>query len=166
MMNLMDKHPEFPPDTFVAPNASVVGKVIANFKCTVGYGAVVRGDHAPVRMGSHVHVGDRAVVLTAKAVEGHSDAATRIGDYVVIGAGAVLQACTVEARVRVGAGARVMEGALLESYCALAPGAVVHPGRRIPSGEVRARMRVLLRGGVCVVVGAVCAGSLARADVF
>lgn len=54
----------------------------------------------------------------------------------VVGPGAVLQSCTVESRAKVGAGAVVMEGALVEEFGVVADGAVIHPGRRVPKGEV------------------------------
>lgn len=76
------------------------------------------------------------MVHTAKTVEGQVAATCRIGDYVVVGPGAVLQSCTIENRAKVGAGAVVMEGALVEEFGVVADGAVVHPGRRVPKGEV------------------------------
>lgn len=136
IMNLYNKHPWTSPDVFVAPNASVIGHVDINVKSSVWYGAVVRGDMAPVDIGAYTSVGDRAVITTSKSVEGKTDAATRIGDYVEIGPGALLQSCTVLSRAKIGAGAIVMEGALVEENAVVDDGAVVHPGRRIPKGQL------------------------------
>ena len=44
IMNLYDKHPVVSPDAFVAPNATVVGRVDVNKCSSVWYGAVVRGE--------------------------------------------------------------------------------------------------------------------------
>lgn len=52
------------------------------------------------------------------------------------GPGAVLNSCTVEDQARIGAGATIMEGAVVESMAVVADGAVVHPGRRVPKGQV------------------------------
>jgi hypothetical protein len=49
---------------------------------------------------------------------------------------AVLRACRVEPKVIVGARSVVCEGAILEHESILAPGSVVPPARRIPSGEL------------------------------
>lgn len=133
--NLFDKHPWMSPDVYVAPNATVIGSVDINMSSSVMYGAVVRGDFNKVDIGAYTSIGDRAVVCTNPTVEGMPNADVRIGDHVSIGAGAVLQSCTVERCVKVGAGSVVMEGALLEEYSELAPNSVVHPGRRIPKGE-------------------------------
>jgi gamma-carbonic anhydrase len=121
---------------FVAPNASVVGRVDINQHSSVWYGAVVRGDLNDVSIGAYSAIQDRAVVHTTKSVEGHVSAGTSIGNYVTVGPGALLQSCTVEDYAVIGAGAVVMEGALVEEHAIVAPGAVVHPGRRVPGGQV------------------------------
>ena len=81
---------------FVAPNATVVGKVDINQSSSVWYGAVVRGDLNDVDIGAFTAIQDRAVVHTTKSVEGHVSAGTTIGNYVIVGPGAQLQSCTVE----------------------------------------------------------------------
>jgi carbonic anhydrase/acetyltransferase-like protein (isoleucine patch superfamily) len=48
----------------------------------------------------------------------------------------MLQSCKVDDNVRIGAGAVIMDGAIVEEYSEVAEGAVVHGGRRIPSGQV------------------------------
>lgn len=89
-----------------------------------------------VEIGGYSNVQDRAVIHTSKTVEGKVAAVCKIGDYVTIGPGAVLQSCIVESHVKIGAGAVVMEGALVEEFSYVADGSVVHPGRRIPHGQV------------------------------
>ena len=48
----------------------------------------------------------------------------------------MLQSCTIHDFASVGAGAIIMEGALVEQYARVEEGAVVHPGRRIPEGQL------------------------------
>lgn len=52
------------------------------------------------------------------------------------GPGCVLQSCIIQRGAKIGAGAVIMEGALVEEFAEVAPGSVVHPGRRIPKGQV------------------------------
>ena len=106
--------PTVPNDAFVAPSATVIGDVSMGPRSAVMYGAVVRGDLAPVSLGAGAVVGARAVLHAAKAVEGHVAPAVRVGAGAIVGPGAVLHACTVEAGASVGAGAHVGEGALVE----------------------------------------------------
>jgi len=134
--NLFGRHPAVEADVFVAPSATVVGRVVLQARSSVGYGAVVRGDNADVHVGRCSHVGDRAVLSTAAAVEGHVEPALTVGNHVVIGAGALLQSCTVEDGAAIGAGAVALEGSLVERAGQLAPGAVLHSGRRVPAGQL------------------------------
>ena len=80
------RHPVVATDAFVAPNATVVGRVAVNAQSSVWYGAVVRGDLNTVTIGRYSAIQDRAVVHTAASVEGHVEANTVVGDYVIIGA--------------------------------------------------------------------------------
>jgi carbonic anhydrase/acetyltransferase-like protein (isoleucine patch superfamily) len=73
-------------DAFVAPNASVIGRVAIGTKSSVWYGAVIRGDLNDVKIGRYSAVRERAVITTTKSVEGHVDAVCSIGDHVLIGA--------------------------------------------------------------------------------
>ena len=43
LMNLFDKRPNVAVDSFVAPNASVVGDVVLSTSSSVWYGAILRG---------------------------------------------------------------------------------------------------------------------------
>lgn len=136
VMNLYEKHPWVQNGVFVAPNATVVGRVDIQAYSSVWYGAVIRGDNNEVDIGMYTSVGDRAVITTARSTEGHVVAGVSIGSYVTIGPGALLQSCTIEDSAVIGAGAVIMEGALVEKGAIVAEGAVVHPGRRIPAGQV------------------------------
>lgn len=136
VMNLYDAHPSVSPDAFVAPNASVIGSVTVSRKASVWYGAVVRGDNNGIEVGAYTSIGDGAVVHTAKSTPGKPAAVTKIGSHVTIGPGAVIQSAVIEDHATIGAGAVVMEGALVEAYAVVADGAVVHPGRRVPHGQV------------------------------
>ena len=99
------RHPWADASVFIAPNASVIGRVDINQYSSVWYGAVVRGDLNDVTIGAYSSIGDRAVVHTTKSVEGHVSAGTTIGNYVTVGPGALLQSCTVEDYAVIGAGA-------------------------------------------------------------
>ena len=160
-MNLFQKFPETEPNVFVAPSASVVGRVQILDSSSVWYGAVVRGafraravgraasavcqrsgltrvaagDFNDVHIGAYTSVGTGAVIQSTPAADGHP-ATMRVGDHVTIGPGAVLQGCTIENDVAIGAGAVVMEGALVEAGAIVSAGAVVHPDQRVPAGQV------------------------------
>jgi carbonic anhydrase/acetyltransferase-like protein (isoleucine patch superfamily) len=132
----LSRFPVVENDVFVAPNASVVGRVTVGMQSSIWYGAVVRGDNSDVAIGRFTAIKDRAVISTSKSAEGHAEATVRIGDHVIVGTGAMLQSCVVEDCAEIGAGAIVLEGALVEKNAKVGEGAVVHPGRRIPAGQL------------------------------
>jgi len=135
-MNLFEKHPAVESDVFVAPNASVVGRVVFHSKSSVMYGAVIRGDQAEIVIGRNTSIGDRAVLSTSHAVEGHVEPDLHIGSDVVIGASSVLQSCTIEDGAIIGASSILLEGSLVEKAAQLLPGSVLHSGRRVPTGQL------------------------------
>lgn len=49
---------------------------------------------------------------------------------------AVIHACTLEDESQVGAGAQVLDSAVVKKHAALAPGAVLTPGKTVPSGQL------------------------------
>lgn len=73
---------------------------------------------------------------TRRRVPTGLNAATLIGPFVTIEPFSVLRSCRVDGKVLIGARSVVCEGAIIESESILAPGSVVPPARRIPSGEL------------------------------
>lgn len=130
------KRPMVAWDAWVAPNASVVGDVIAGDEVSIWYGAVVRGDCNQVKFGALVNVQEKTVINTVPSLESGFPSTVDIGDYVSIGAGSVLTSCTIGNNVEIGAGCVVCEGALLESKSKLAPGSVLGAYMRVPTGEL------------------------------
>lgn len=125
---LDDKRPVLGGGVFVAPNATVIGDVVVGAESSVWFGAVVRGDVYPVRIGARTNVQDNAVVhVTA------DKAATSIGDDVTIGHLALVHGCTIGDRCLVGMGSIVLDGAIVEDEAFVGAGALVPPRMRVPS---------------------------------
>eukprot|EP00904_Undaria_pinnatifida_P000658 jgi/Undpi1/10593/HiC_scaffold_29.g13043.m1 len=136
VMNLHEERGFTVSTTFVAPCASVVGNVrIIDHSC-VWYGAVVRGDKNAVKIGAHVHVGDKAVINTVGNVDTGFSSEVIIDSWVVVGPGAVLTSCMIGNRCRIGAGAVVAEGSVVDEGGQIAAGTVVPPGCLVPKNEL------------------------------
>ncbi|CAM9439477.1 unnamed protein product [Ectocarpus sp. 6 AP-2014] len=136
VMNLHEERGFTMSTTFVAPCASVVGNVrIIDHSC-VWYGAVIRGDKNKVKIGAHVHVGDKAVINTVGHVDTGFSAEVAIESWVVIEPGAVLTSCMIGNRCKIGAGAVVAEGSVMEEGGQIAAGTVVPPGCLVPRNEL------------------------------
>ena len=115
-------------DAFIAPNASIIGKVKLGPGSGVWYGAVVRGDKGQVTVGSNSSIQERAVVT--------AETPTTIGDNVVVGVGAQVAGATLQSNSLVGVGATVGTGAVVESGSVVAAGSVVAPKAKIPAGQL------------------------------
>jgi carbonic anhydrase/acetyltransferase-like protein (isoleucine patch superfamily) len=100
---------------------------------SIWYGATVRGDVNKVTIGDNTNIGDRTVVHVAKIQGDHP---TSIGDNVTIGPCALIHAATIHNDCMIGAGAQVMDGAVVESHSILAPGSMVTPKTTVKSGEL------------------------------
>lgn len=136
IMNLENKMPTIAHDSWIAPNATVIGDVEVGNDSSVWYGSVIRGDLNPIKIGFCTNIQDRTVIHTSSATTPGLTPGTSIGSHVTVGHSCTLYSCTIEHNVLVGMGSIVLDGALVESNAILAAGTVVPPGRRIPAGQM------------------------------
>ena len=125
-----DKVPRLAPACWVAPSATVIGDVVLEDDSSVWWGAVLRAEEERILVGMGSNVQDNAVL--------HVDPGypLTIGANVTIGHLAMVHGCILHDRAFVGLGAIVMDGCEIESDATLAAGAMLTPGKRIPSGQL------------------------------
>jgi carbonic anhydrase/acetyltransferase-like protein (isoleucine patch superfamily) len=114
-------------DVFVAETASIIGDVHLGDGASVWFGAVLRGDYFPIRVGARSNIQDNAVVhITA------GTAAATIGDDVTVGHGATIHGCTVRDRCLIGIGSIVLDGAVIGEDSFVGAGSLVTPDTIVP----------------------------------
>ena len=115
---------------FIAPGAIVLGDVTLGEDVGIWYHATVRGDRAPIVIGSRSNVQDNAVV--------HVDAnyPVTIGQNVTIGHGAIIHGCEIGDNSLIGMGAIVMNGARIGKNCIVGAGALVTQGTIVPDNSL------------------------------
>ena len=123
--------PTIDPTAFVAPGARVIGDVHLGAGASLWYNVVVRGDVNHIRIGARTNIQDGSVVHVSTNTH-----PTLIGEDVLIGHMAMVHGCILHDRAFVGFGAVVMDGCVIESDGMLAAGAMLTPGKRIPSGQL------------------------------
>lgn len=127
-------------DTFIAPNASVIGDVTNWDRSSVWYNAVVRADSTfPIEIGYCSSVGEGSVVCTLPAgstLKTGFPPETFIGHYVTVGAGCILKSCRIDDLVVIGDKCTILEGAIVENNTELESGTVVPAYGRIPKGQM------------------------------
>jgi len=123
---------------WIAPNATVIGRVDIGERSSIWYGAVVRGDVENISIGSRSNIQDRAVIhVTSGDPKAKRDSIpTIIGDNVTVESGAIIHACTLKNGCKVEFGAKVLDGATVGENSVIAAGSVVPPGKRIPPGQL------------------------------
>jgi carbonic anhydrase/acetyltransferase-like protein (isoleucine patch superfamily) len=124
-------YPQFGLRTWLAPNATVVGRVTTGHDCSIWFGAVVRGDVCAIHIGDEVNVQDGAV-LHGTFEKTHLE----IHDRASIGHNAIVHGCTVHEGALIGMGAVVMDRAVVGAGAVVAAGAVVLEGTQIGAGEL------------------------------
>ena len=112
---------------YIAPGASVIGRVSLGNQASVWPGTVLRGDVGSITIGARTNIQDLTVVHVSSGTHD-----TVVGDDVTVGHGCILHGCTIQSHVLVGMGAVVMDGAEIGAYSLIGAGALVTPGKRIP----------------------------------
>ena len=124
--------PEVPAEGrfWVAPTASVIGKVTLGEGVGIWFGAVLRGDNERIQVGRDTNVQELCVFHTDMGFP------LTIGAGCTIGHRAILHGCTLGDNVLVGMGAIVLNGARVGNDCLIAAGALIPEGREIPPGSL------------------------------
>ncbi|MTD16683.1 gamma carbonic anhydrase family protein [Nakamurella sp. YIM 132087] len=131
--------PAISDSAWIAPGATVIGRVTVGDRAGVLFGAVVRADRESIDIGPDCNLQDGVVV--------HADPGfpARLGRGVSVGHRAVLHGCTVDDRALIGMGAVVLNGAHIGAGAMVAAGAVVLEGTEIPPGSLAAGVPAKVR---------------------
>ncbi len=129
ILDYQGKKPLLHPDVYVAPGAMIIGDVEIGAESSVWFNTVIRGDVNPIRIGRATNIQDGSVLHVF-----HHEGPLTIGDYITIGHGAVLQACTLSHHILVGMNATVLDHAEIGPETIIAAGCLIPEGRRIPCG--------------------------------
>ena len=126
----LHQQPRFGQGVYIARGAVVVGDVALGDFSSVWYNAVLRGDINRIVVGHHTNIQDNAVLHLADELP------CLVGNWVTVGHGAIVHACTVGDETLVGMGACLLDGAVVGRQCLIGAKALVTPGTRIPDGSM------------------------------
>lgn len=135
ILPLGGKTPKIHDSAFIAPGAVIIGDVEIGAEASIWYNCVVRGDINAIRIGARTNVQDGSVIHV-ESDYGDGGHPAIIGDDVLIGHMAIVHGCTLLDRAFVGMGAIVMDGCVIEGDAMLAAGAMLTPGKRLPSRQL------------------------------
>lgn len=123
--------PQIGADTFLAPNATVIGDVVMGSECSVWFNTVVRGDVNSIRIGNRVNIQDGSVLHTL-----YKKSTITIGDDVSIGHNVTIHGATIHSLALIGMGSIVMDDAEVGSGAIVAAGSVVLSRTKIGPNEL------------------------------
>jgi carbonic anhydrase/acetyltransferase-like protein (isoleucine patch superfamily) len=111
---------------FIAPTAAVMGDVTIGPESSIWYGAVLRGDMAPIVIGSQTNLQDGTLVHVDEDVPCH------IGSRVGVGHRVILHGCIVEDDCLIGMGSVLLNKVRVGPGSVVAAGAVLPEGMQVP----------------------------------
>ncbi|WP_347554028.1 gamma carbonic anhydrase family protein [Robbsia sp. KACC 23696] len=124
---------------FVAPGATVIGRVVLGPGVSVWPGAVLRGDNDLIEIGEGSNIQDGAILHVDI---GHP---LRIGRGVTIGHQVMLHGCTIADNVLVGIQSVVLNDAVIHENSLIGAASLLTSGKHFPPG-------VMVRGSPAQVV--------------
>ena len=122
-----DTFPQVARSAWVAPGACVIGDVYLGEESSVWYGAVLRGDTEPIRIGARSNVQDGCIL--------HADPGypAVVGEGCVLGHNAVVHGCEIGNGCLIGMSATILNGAKVGEGSIVAAGALVPEGKDFPA---------------------------------
>lgn len=122
----VDAHPQ----SWVAPTATVIGRVRLEKNASVWFGAVIRGDNELITIGEGSNVQDGAILHTDEGFP------LTVGNDVTIGHQAMLHGCVIGDGSLIGIQAVVLNGAQVGANCLIGAKALVTEKMVIPDGSL------------------------------
>jgi carbonic anhydrase/acetyltransferase-like protein (isoleucine patch superfamily) len=122
--------PDIAEDSWVAPDANVIGNVRIEEGASVWFGCTIRGDNETIVIGKGSNVQENTVMHTDPGCP------LTIGEGCTIGHKAMLHGCTIGENSLIGMGATVLNGAKIGKNCLIGAGALVTEGKAIPDGSL------------------------------
>ncbi|CAM2972920.1 gamma carbonic anhydrase family protein [Skermania piniformis] len=129
-IRLGDDEPQVDESAWIAPTATLIGKVRIGPEVGIWYNAVLRAEMELITIGARSNIQDGCVL--------HVDPGfpLLLGTGVSVGHNAILHGCTVGDDVLIGMGATVLNGATIGAGSLIAANALIPQGAEIPPNSL------------------------------
>ena len=119
--------PELDPQSWIAPNAVVIGQVVMKKDASVWWNCTIRGDTDRIIIGEGSNIQDGSTVHTNRGI------VVNIGDHVTVGHGVILHGCTIGNRCLIGMGATILNHATIGENCIVGAHSLLPEGKTYPA---------------------------------
>ena len=116
--------------SFIAPNAAVIGKVNLAKDTSVWFSAVIRGDTDTLTIGARSNIQDNSVIHTDAGIP------VTIGEGVTIGHGCIVHGCNIGDNTLIGMGCTILNHANIGKNCIIGAHALVTQAMEIPDNSL------------------------------
>jgi len=129
---LKDWHPELAEndDCWIAPNATLIGRVRIAKGASVWFGSVLRGDNDWITVGENSNIQDLCVLHTDPGIP------LSIGAGVSVGHGAVVHGATIGDNCIIGMGATLLNRARIGNNSIVGANALIPEGKEFPDNSL------------------------------
>lgn len=124
------RSPRISPSAFVAPDATVIGRVELADESSLWFQTVVRGDINEIRIGTQTNIQDGSLLHVTRR---HP---VIIGNRVTVGHGVIIHGCDIGDDCLIAMGAIVLDGAVIEPGCIIGAGTLIPPDMRVAAGSL------------------------------
>ena len=124
------ERPDIAGDSWIAPEASVIGKVVIEAGVSVWFGASLRGDNELIWISKGTNIQENCVLHTDMGFP------LSIGVGCTIGHKVMLHGCMIDENTLIGMAAIVLNGAKIGKNCLIGAGALITENKIIPDGSL------------------------------
>ena len=118
--------PEIDPQTWIAPNATVIGKIRLARNVSIWWNCTLRGDIDQIVIGENTNIQDNSVLHTDHGIE------LNIGRNVTVGHHTILHGCTIGECTLIGMGATLLNRSVIGKNCLIGANTLIPEGKVIP----------------------------------
>lgn len=124
------KKPRVPADSFVHPQAVLIGDIEIGHECLIAPGVSIRADFGPVAIGNGSNIQDNSVIHV------YPGSRVIIEEDVTVAHGTVLHDVHIKSRCVIGMSAILLFNVVCEVDVFVSAGSVVPRGMHIPAGKI------------------------------
>lgn len=122
--------PQIDKSAFIAPDATVIGRVSIAEGASIWFNTMLRGDINTIEIGKNSNIQDHCVVHVTHEHD------VRVAQRVTVGHNVIIHGCHVESDCLIGMGSIILDGAIIREGSLIAAGTVVAPNTEIPPNSL------------------------------
>lgn len=130
LLDFAGRSPEVAAGVYVAPTATVIGRVAIAPGSSVWFNTVLRGDMDRIEVGADTNVQDLTMVHVDYGVP------AIIGSRVTIGHRCIIHGCIIEDECLIGMGSVLLNRVKVGTHSIVAAGSVLKEGFEVPAGTL------------------------------